>query len=225
MFFFRIWGKLSDRFSNKSVISVCGPLFIFCIFAFTFTTLPEKHILTIPLLVAIHLFMGISTAGMALSSGNIGLKLAPKGQGTTYLAAYSLVNSLAAGIAPIIGGLFADFFSKCELALTLEWHSPASNIIFETLNFQQWDFFFFFAFIIGLYSIHRLTSVKEVGEVKERIIISELVAEARRVMRSLSTVGGLRYLVQFPFALIGKRYNNKRRNKKNESIDNCCRKG
>lgn len=35
---------------------------------------------------AIHIFMGISTAGATLASGNIGLKLAPKGQATAYLA-------------------------------------------------------------------------------------------------------------------------------------------
>ena len=58
--FLRIWGKFSDLFSNKSVLAVCGPLFLACILAWTFTTMPEKHVGTIPLLVAIHLFMGIS---------------------------------------------------------------------------------------------------------------------------------------------------------------------
>ena len=212
LFLFRLWGKLSDRFSNKSVLSVSGPLLIFCIFAFTFTTLPEKYVLTIPLLIIIHIIMGISTAGVILASGNIGLKLAPKGKATTYLAAYSLVNSLAAGTAPVFGGLFADFFTERELSLTLNWHSPARDLIFNTLNFQQWDFFFFFAFLIGLYSIHRLAFVQEVGEVKERIIIKELVTETRRIMRNLSTVDGIRYMIQFP--LTSKRTNRIRRRKK-----------
>lgn len=93
--FLRIWGGFSDRFSNKSVLGVSGPLFMGCIIAFTFTAMPERHILTLPLLVLIDIFMGISTAGVTLASGNIGLKLAPKGQATAYLAANSLVNSLA----------------------------------------------------------------------------------------------------------------------------------
>ncbi|MBU4376003.1 MAG: MFS transporter, partial [Candidatus Omnitrophica bacterium] len=58
--FLRIWGRFSDRFSNKSVLGVSGPLFMLCILAWTFTTLPEKYILTVPLLIAIHIFMGIS---------------------------------------------------------------------------------------------------------------------------------------------------------------------
>ncbi|PIP14010.1 MAG: MFS transporter, partial [bacterium (Candidatus Stahlbacteria) CG23_combo_of_CG06-09_8_20_14_all_40_9] len=69
--FLRIWGRFSDRFSNKSVLGVNGPLFMMCILAWTFTTLPGKYILTIPLLVVIHIFMGISTAGVTLASGNI----------------------------------------------------------------------------------------------------------------------------------------------------------
>ena len=200
--FLRIWGKFSDRFSNKSVLGVSGPLFIVCILAWTFTTLPEKYILTIPLLIAIHIFMGISTAGVTLASGNIGLKLAPKGQATTYLAANSLVNSLAAGIAPVLGGRFADFFAGRELWMELGWESPARVLVIPTLNFQQWDFFFFLAFLIGLYSIHRLAMVKETGEVKEEIVARELISEVKRPIRNFSTAGGLRQMVQFPFSVV-----------------------
>lgn len=200
--FLRIWGRFSDRFSNKSVLRVSGPLFMLCILAWTFTTMPEKYILTIPLLVAIHIFTGISTAGVTLASGNIGLKLAPKGQATAYLAANSLVNSLAAGIAPVLGGRFADFFAGRELSLTVKWLSPGGELIIPTLNFQQWDFFFFFAFLIGFYSIHRLAMVKEIGEVEEKIVVRELISEVRRGMRNFSTVGGLRYMVYFPFLIV-----------------------
>jgi len=200
--FLRIWGRLSDRFSNKSVLGVSGPLFIGSILAWTFTTMPEKYILTIPLLVAIHIIMGISTAGVTLSTGNIGLKLAPKGQATTYLAVNSLINSLAAGIAPVLGGIFADFFANRELSWTLAWTSPGRELTFLTLNFQQWDFFFFIAFIIGLYSVHRLALVKEVGEVKEKIVVKELISEVGRATRNLSTAGGLRHMVNFPFLIV-----------------------
>lgn len=164
--------------------------------------MPEKYVLTIPLLVVIHIFTGISTAGVTLASGNIGLKLAPKGRATAYLAANSLVNSVAAGIAPVLGGRFADFFAGRELSLTLKWVSPRGERVIPTLNFQQWDFFFFLAFLIGLYSIHRLAMVKEIGEVEEKIVIHELISEVRRGMRNLSTVGGLRYMAQFPLLVL-----------------------
>lgn len=200
--FFRIWGRFSDRFSNKSVLGVSGPLFIGCILAWSFTTMPEKYILTIPLLVTIHILMGISTAGVNLASANIGLKLAPKGEATAYLAARNIIASIAAGIAPILGGRLADFFAERQLSWTLKWVDPERELVFYTLNLQQWDFFFFFAFLIGWYSIHRLAMVKEIGEVKEKIVLHELIAEVRRGTRSLSTVGGLRYLTQFPFSIV-----------------------
>jgi len=200
--FLRTWGRFSDRYSNKSVLGVSGPLFIGCMLAFAFTTMPEKHVLTIPLLIVIHLLMGISTAGVTLASGNIGLKLAPKGQATAYLAANSIVNSFAAGIAPVLGGRFADFFADRQLSLMLKWTSPGKELTFQTLSFQHWDFFFLFAFLFGLYSIHRLTRVKEAGEVAEKIVVSELISEVRSEIRNLSTAGGLRQMAMFPYALV-----------------------
>jgi len=141
-------------------------------------------------------------AGTTLASRNIAVKLAPKEKATAYLAGNSLVNSLAAAIGPVLGGQFADFFATRELSLTLNWRSPLKEVSFHTLNFQHWDFFFSLAFVIGLYSIHRLAKVKEVGEVQEKIVIHEIISEIRRPMRSLSTAGGLRRMLLFPFSVL-----------------------
>lgn len=216
--FFRIWGRFSDRYSHKSVLRVSGPLFIMCILGWTFTTMPERHVLTIPLLLLIHALMGISTAGVTLASGNIGLKLAPRGQATAYLAATVVANSVAAGIAPIVGGRFVDFFADRELSWTMRWTSPGQELEFQTLDFQHWDFFFFLAFVLGLLSLHRLASVREVGEVEERIVVNELLSEVRRRMMNLSTVGGLRRMVQFPFAIL--KYTNRVRNNRRKNSGN-----
>jgi len=201
--FLHFWGRISDKFSNKSVLQFCGPLFILSILGWTFTTLPEKYFLTIPLLILVHATMGISAAGVSLASGNITLKLAPEGNSTTYLAFSSIINSITAGIAPIVGGLFADFFEKRELALNLEWASPENIIFFETFNLKSWDFFFFLAFLIGLYSLHTLAIVKEGKETEKKIIFNELFLEARHGVRGFSNIGGgLRYMIQFPFSTL-----------------------
>ncbi|MCK9581573.1 MAG: MFS transporter [Methanoregula sp.] len=195
---YSMWGRIADRFSNKSVLRVAGPLFMLCILGWTFTTLPNRHLLTIPLLIVLHILMGVSTAGVTLASANIGLKLAPHGGATAYLATINITNSLAAGIAPIIGGMFVDSFKATELSLTLNWKSPGTAIAIQTLDFQYWDFFFVFAFLIGIYSIHRLAYVKEAGEVEERLVVREMISQVSREMRNLSTVGGLRYMLRFP---------------------------
>jgi len=200
--FLKIWGKYTDRFSNKSVLAISGPLFIISILAWTFTTMPEKYFLTIPLLILIHIVMGLSSAGVSLASGNISLKLAPKGQATAYLATNTIANSVAAGIAPILGGKFADFFAGRELAWTLNYKSPTGEFILPTLNLQQWDFFFALAFLIGLYALHRLSMIKEAGEVEEKIVAQELFTEVRAQVRILSSIEGVRQMVSFPLSII-----------------------
>lgn len=194
----RSWGAIADRMSNKSVLSVCVPLFVACIFAWTFTTFPEPHRGTLPILVIVHALTGVATAGVVLASGNIALKLAPRGDATAYLANNSLVNSAAAGIAPIIGGLLADFFAERQLSLTLHWQSPSGDIVFDTLNVSQWDFFFLLATLVGLYSIRRLAKVRETGEVHESMVLNEFYLEAKRMVQNLSSIAGLRQATELP---------------------------
>jgi MFS family permease len=198
----RQWGNVSDRLSNKAVLRVCGPLFLFCIFAWTLVAVPQKHAYTGLLLVLLHLVMGFATAGVTLASGNIGLKLAPRGRATAYLAATSLVNSLAAGVAPVIGGLFADDFAARELSVILRWTSGPEAAEFTTLRLRHWDFFFLLACLFGVYSLHRLTGVEEEGYGHDQAMMAEIVAETRRAIFSLSSVAGLRLMTIFPFGRI-----------------------
>lgn len=203
--FFSIWGKLADRFTNKSCLTVAGPLFIIGIGIWPFLTLPDKHFLTIPLLILIHVLSGISTAGVTLCSSNIALKCAPKGQATVFLACNSLVNGLAACIAPILAGLLSDVLMNEQLKLNLSWHRMGSGddlFNFSALDFQGTDFLFVFAFLVGLFAIHRLLAVSEQGEVEEKVVITELYQETRHALRSVANVAGLRHMVYFPYAVI-----------------------
>ncbi|XOV89243.1 MAG: MFS transporter [Pseudomonadota bacterium] len=192
------WGTIADRFNNKSVMRVCGPLFVGSIFAWTFTTMPEKHAGTIPLLVLIHIATGIASAGITLASGNLTMRLAPKGNATTFLAASALVNATAAALAAMIGGLTADLLTRWELTLVLSWRSETHALAMEALHFTHWDFFFFFATLIGLFALHRLRWVEESGEVQESAVLSALRASLGQRVRSLSTVVGLQTTPEFP---------------------------
>jgi MFS family permease len=194
----RIWGRFMDQFTNKSVLNVCGPLFIVSIFFWIFAMHPDRHALTIPLLIFLHIAMGIATAGTVLGTSNIAIKLAPKDAATSYLATSSVANSISAGIAPIVGGLFADFFAQRKLSLLINWTSPGTEVTVHAFKLTHWDFFFFFAFVIGLFSIRMLGKVQEKGEVDRQIIIHEFLSEIGRSAKSLSTVGGLLQTSQFP---------------------------
>jgi MFS family permease len=203
--FFRIWGRLADRFTNKSVLAVTGPMFIISILLWVFTTMPEPHVLTIPLLIGIHALAGMSTAGVALCAGNLALKAAPRGKATAYLATNALVSGLAATAAPLLAGFAADWFASQRLDLTLQWSytgTPARGFDLPAISLQGLDFLFILSFLCGLYSLHRLLAIKEAGEVGEKVVLTEMYAEVRRTARHVSNVAGLRQLFSFPYYLL-----------------------
>ena len=196
--FYKAWGTVSDRYSNKSVLNVSGPLFILCLMGWTFITFPDDqtHFLSIPLLILLHALMGISTAGTNLSSGNIAIKLAPSEHATSYLTVTTIANSLAASVAPVVGGYLADFFSVRRLSLSFSWQTPYDEKVLHVLKFQHWDFFFLIAFFIGIYSIFTLSKVKEAGEAGDKVIIKELMTQVAEGLRSFTTAGGLREIYE-----------------------------
>ena len=187
--FLQIWGYLSDKFSHKSVLNISCPLFLFCILAWVFTSLPGPYWFTLPLLVLIHIFMGISLAGTTLSLSNISLKLAPKGKANWYLAVTTLITSLSLGFAPIIGGLCANYFELSEFYWSFNWNSPNNSGTIQILNLQGMDFFFIIAILLGIFAVHRLAFVKEKGEVESKIIRNELILELRKSLRTLFRTG------------------------------------
>ncbi|MFP4058034.1 MAG: MFS transporter [Candidatus Brocadiia bacterium] len=200
--FLRIWGRLADRFTNKSVLTVSGPLFLVSIVLWPFLTMPEPHALTVPLLVVIHVLAGMSSAGVTLCAGNIALKAAPRGTATAYLATNALTSGLAATVGPLLGGLTADWFANRELSLTLRWATltdGAAAFELPAISLRGLDFLFILSFVLGLYAIHRLLAVKEAGEVEERVVMSEFYGEVRKMAQHVSNVPGLRYLTVFPY--------------------------
>lgn len=201
IFFIRIWGRYSDKYSNKTVLRTAAPIYLVAILLWTFTTFPDKHVLTIPLLVVIHIMSGVALAGINLALSNIGYKLAPgKQDAVVFLSTRALVTAFFSGIAPVIGGLFADFFARRQLNWNLEWDSPAGDRVIHTLSLQSWDFFFVTAFIFGIFALSRLSIIEEQGESKRRVVMGELVTEIGREAKSLSSVAGLRSIVYLPFS-------------------------
>lgn len=195
----RLWGQVSDRLSNKAILGVAAPVFVGCFLALPFTALPARHGFTFAHLVLIHVVMGAATAGIGLAIGNIGLKLAKEGAATAYLACLSLFGSLAAGIAPIVAGALASWFAAREFAVLVHWAAPGEVADFLALRFRHWEFLFAIAFALGLVALHWLARVREGEEVSERAVVQHLAFEARRSMRNLSSVSGIRVATMFPF--------------------------
>lgn len=177
-----LWGRLSDRLSNKAVLRVALPAYFACLGALPFTALPEVHWLTLPLLYLLHLVMGAAAGGITLAAGNLGLKLAPQGRATAYLAAVGLAGSLAAGLAALAGGALAGWFQQVRL-----------------LQIHHWEFLFALSFLLGFYALHRLARIREGEEHSERVVVQQFVLEAFRSIDQLSPIDGLRTVILFPF--------------------------
>lgn len=204
--FLRVWGHYVDRFGSKAVLSVCVSIYLLVILGWIFTTMPEQYFLTIPLLFILHIFMGIATAGVNITVATIGLKLAPEGEATSYLAGASLAVHIGAGLGPLCGGFLADFFISRQLNLTLSWMSPERIIEMPALSIIGHDFLFAIAFVLGLTTLSMLAAIKEEGEVTRDMILKSLVFPARDVSRppsfipqyNLISTATFGYLRRFP---------------------------
>lgn len=210
--FFRFWGRLSDRFSNKSIMQVSAPLYIIGTVMWTFTSVASLYSLLIPLLIVIHLITGFAAAGVNLASANIGLKLSPKGESTAYLAARGSVVAVAGTGAPLLGGALGDILKRYTLSLTI---IEDPNGLYPLYSIAGFSFVFLLSAIFGLYALHKLSLVKETGEVDEKIVIDAIVAETRRNVRTLSTVDGLRSTFHIP---VSEKEGSDRRKRKKKTI-------
>ena len=170
------WGKISDTYSNKSILMIAAPLYVLCVFLFIFVENPAKNAYVVPLLIFIYALMGVAQAGVTLASNNIALKLAPKGNASVYLSVNSVINALTAGTGPLLGGLFADFFEGKSLSLLFRWETESNLREFFIIRLSHWDFFFMCATIFGLMSLILLKRVKEEGEVNEKVVVSQFLS-------------------------------------------------
>jgi MFS family permease len=200
--FLRLWGPLADRSGFKAILSVSVSLYLLVVLGWTFTTMPERYFLTIPLLVVLHILAGIASAGVILATGTIGLKLAPKGQATAYLAAAGLATSLGAGLGPLLGGYLADFFSSRQLSLVFTWTSPIHYVQVPAFSLIGFDFLFCITFIVGLFTLGALVAFREEGEVGREVVLETLFAPMRHAVRPMSSVPGLNFLSQFPYSIL-----------------------
>ena len=193
-----LWGRLSDRLSNKAILAVALPAYFGCLIALPFTAIPTMHVFTLPLLYVIHVVMGAASGGIALATGNLGLKLAPQGRGTAYLGAVGLAGAAAGGVAAITGGALANWFETRELSVFVHFTSASAAHELIVLHFRHWEFLFGISFLCGGYVLHALSRIREGAEHSERVVIQEFVNEASRSLAQLSPIDGLKDVLLVP---------------------------
>jgi MFS family permease len=187
----RTWGAFSDRYSNKSIISLCAPIYIVCIIGWCFVGLYSRFYLSILLLVVIHAFTGIATAGINLSLTNIGLKLAPKKDAIVYLSVRNIITAVFSSLGPLLGGVLADFFQKRSLLVTAQYVSPEFNKAIKLLYLHEWNFLFLIGALLALLSLNLLNRVKEFGEIHRDIVKRIMRTSLRNNLKEYFIIGDL----------------------------------
>lgn len=166
----RTWGASADKYSNKTIIAIAGPLYILCIIAWCFVGLYPYFYPNLILLVVIHVFTGIATAGINLAVTNIGLKLSPKQHAVVYLSSKNMITSMFASLGPIVGGWMADYFVDRSLTVNASWASPANEQVIHLISLNGFNFLFLIGAFLALMMLQLLVRVNEVGEVEKGLV-------------------------------------------------------
>lgn len=187
----RIWGQYSDRYSNKTIIAIGAPLYIFCLIAWCFVGIYSRFYANLTLLVFIHIFMGVATAGINLSLTNIGLKLAPKDDAIVYLSVRNIITAFFSSVAPLLGGVLADYFTDRSLTISAEWIGPQVDRVIHILSLHEWNFLFAFGALLALFAVEFLIGVKEVGEVEKDVVVRIMRSNIRSNLKDAFLIGQL----------------------------------
>ena len=183
----RLWGPLADRFGSKAVLSMAITIFLIVFVGWVFTTLPDRHAMTLPLLLILHILIGVAMAGVNFTTTTIGMKLAPTGKATGYLAVSSMAINIGTGLGPLVGGPLGDYFSDRKLSLTFQWTTPGSQFNLPAFDVTGFDFLFLMSFVLGLVSLVFLARVREEGEVSREEVLDELWEQTRLQFRTVSS--------------------------------------
>ena len=188
--FIRVWGAMADRFGSRTVLSLSASLLLLVVIGWVFTTNPDRHFLTIPLLTVLHVFAGVATAGVQLTVQTIALKTAPEGSATPYIGIAGIGAGLGAGIGPIAGGALADFFDNHLFRIDLSWTSASGALELPALTLTGIDFLFVISFCLGILTLNTLAQLREEGAADREVAMRELIAGMDPVMRAVSSVPG-----------------------------------
>jgi MFS family permease len=180
---YKLWGQYTDRFSNKTIIGICAPLYACCILLFAFTAMPSSRAGTLGLLLPVYLISGWSVAGVNLALSNIGLKLASKNEAIAYLSVKNMFVAFFSTVAPLAGGLLADFFASHRFTWNMQFASAHSVNSFTLVNLQGWNYLFIFGGLLALLSLQLLRRVSEPGETDKARAVIHMRAGFRKKLR------------------------------------------
>ena len=187
----RMWGRFADKYSNKTIIGICAPLYILVLIGWCYVGIYTRELLNIVLLFIIHAGTGIANAGINLSLTNISLKLSPAEESVVYLSTKNIITALFSFIAPLIGGYMADYFSSRSLAINAQWIGPHWQKVIHLLDLQEFKLLLLIAAGLAFISAELLLAVKETGEVAKNVVRRMMRTSLRNNLKEYFLIGQL----------------------------------
>lgn len=186
-----MWGRFSDKYSNKTILAIGAPLYMLCLIAWCFVGIYSRSWQNLTLLVVIHMCMGFANAGINLSLTNIGLKLAPRNESIVYLSAKNIITAVFSSLAPLLGGYLADYFTQRAVAINATYTGPKLTKTLHLVSLHQWNFLFLIGAILAFVAIEWLVRVKETGEVEKNEVVRIMRSSIRNNLKEYFLIGHL----------------------------------
>lgn len=187
IFALRVWAPLTDKFGNKPILGLAGSVFLVGMALWAFAP-KSASTGTLVLAGGVHVLLGFALAGLDVASNGIVMKLAPEDQAPAYLASASVSKALAAGVAPLLGGLLATLLAERPFSVRLAWGGPRGENVVTAFEFVGHEYLFVLSVVGCLYALHRLLAFREEGEAPPE----QVVRAMRREVAAVGSVAGIR---------------------------------
>jgi MFS family permease len=184
IFAVRIWGKHSDKYSNKTIIRIAAPLYILCILSWPFANMVHSFYLVVLVAALISTLSGMAISGINLPIDNIGLKLASKNEAIVYLTAKNMIVACFASLGPLAGGFLADYFSNRQFAWSMQWNGPHGTSVLPLLELHSLSFLFIIGGILAYIALRSLSYINEEGEVPKELAVAEIKSGFKNEIRN-----------------------------------------
>jgi hypothetical protein len=90
-----------------------------------------------------------------------------------------MVNAFIPALAPIFGGMIADYLVSHQLVADYSLKVPIGGSAVTIFRITNWNLFFMFSALMAFASLRFLKTVKEEGEVGKQHVVVEMFANLR----------------------------------------------
>jgi MFS family permease len=155
------WGRISDIFGNRVILSLCGRLIPFIPFLWLFS--PNFYYLLV-----VQAFGGAVWAGFTLSASNFLYDLIPQDKRATYMAAHSVLASFGVFFGALLGGYLGTVLPESYMVFgyRIDLLSQLYNVFILS---------FVFRVITSSLLLPRLKEIRRVKPVTVRRLIFRVV--------------------------------------------------